>query len=135
MLERFEQVARQALEDLNNVQDLKALEEFQKKERTYEQAIAAYQKKLVQSGGEGKNTEIEDLRKRLGEKEREISELKNTIQKLNQKLKQAETGTFREQVGPPDEEYARLENWDRLLSAKEEALELKARLLQTSRAQ
>ena len=28
MLERFEQVARQALEDLKNVQDLKALEEF-----------------------------------------------------------------------------------------------------------
>jgi TolA-binding protein len=65
---------------------LKTLEEFQKKERTYEQAIAAYQKRIAAMGKADRDAEIKSLREQLQDKEREIADLKSKVEEYEQRL-------------------------------------------------
>ncbi len=73
---------------------LKTLEEFQKKERTYEQAISAYQKKLAARSRTDIEEEIARLQQLLQKKENEIADLKKRLAMSEQKLseKKASTG-------------------------------------------
>lgn len=61
---------------------LQTLEEFQIREKTYEQAIAAYQKKLSEYAETGTERKIEELTLTVQEKEAEIVKLQNTVTDL-----------------------------------------------------
>ena len=67
---------------------LKTLEEFQKKERTYEQAISAYQKKLATRSKSELEEEVARLQQLLYKKEIEIADLKSRLAETEQKLSQ-----------------------------------------------
>jgi len=64
---------------------LKTLEEFQKKERTYEQAISAYQKKLAARSRTDIEEEIARWQQLLQKKENEIADLKKRLAESEQK--------------------------------------------------
>ena len=61
---------------------LKTLEEFQIREKTYEQAIAAYQKKLAEYAEAGTERKIEELTLDLREKEAEVIKLRERVSTL-----------------------------------------------------
>jgi TolA-binding protein len=118
---------------------LKTLEEFQKKERTYEQAIAAYQKKLAASGQADRDKEILRLQEQLQKKEKEIADLSRLTEcerKLSEKTSSTGVG---EKITPGAKtattDMKELKRGERLLNAKEEALFLKAQLLQAQTQQ
>ncbi len=126
-------------------ESLKTLEEFQIREKTYEQAIAAYQKKLSEYAEAGTERKIEDLTLDLREKEAEVIELKDrvdtlndtiaelqgTVAKLEENLAQARRETAVEaEVEVTGSETAAVIDQDaddlrQLLAVKEKALELK----------
>lgn len=125
---------------------LKTLEEFQIREKTYEQAIAAYQKKLAEYAEAGAERKIEELTLDLREKEAEvlklrervstltatIEELNSTISSLESRLagrKEAPAGQVEEDTRVTDETAvaaeSELQEKQKLLSIKEKALALK----------
>jgi TolA-binding protein len=125
---------------------LKTLEEFQIREKTYEQAIAAYQKKLAEYAEAGTERKIEELTLDLREKEAEvlklrervstltttIEELNNTISSLESRLagrKEAPASQVEEDTRVTDEASvaaeSKLQEKQILLSIKEKALALK----------
>jgi TolA-binding protein len=106
---------------------LKSVEEFQRREKAYEQAISVYQRKLSalaqkadQAGGE-RSTEIERL-------SRENSELKERIAALEAQLEtlSAEAST---QAGVTSEQLESFERRQKALRLKEESLAVKESLL------
>jgi len=66
---------------------LKTLEEFQKKERTYEQAIAAYQKKIAALEKSNTDAVIRSLREQLRQKNMQIENLRRRIDECEQQLR------------------------------------------------
>jgi TolA-binding protein len=86
---------------------LKTLEEFQIREKTYEQAITAYQKKLAEYAEAGTERKIEELTLAVREKEAEIVNLRNQLNNLQGRIESV-SGNL---------EAARLENEE--LSSKE----------------
>lgn len=117
---------------------LKTIEEFQIREKTYEQAITAYQKKIAEYAEAGTERKIEELTLAVQEKEAEIVKLQNTIKNLNVSIEtlrqenqqlttdgESETEDAVETltVTVTDEE---LEEQRKLLELKEQALDLKA---------
>ncbi len=125
-------------------ESLKTLEEFQIREKTYEQAIAAYQKKLSEYAETGTERKIEELTMQVQEKEAEIVKLENTIDQLRETISDMETSIaemedVNEQlraaieVGGDDENGTAIvitgnqtKTLQRTLQVKEKALELKA---------
>ena len=63
-------------------ESLKTLEEFQIREKTYEQAIAAYQKKLSEYAEAGTERKIEELTLDVREKEAEVLQLQEQVKQL-----------------------------------------------------
>ena len=117
-------------------ESLKTLEEFQVREKTYEQALSAYQKKLTKFAEQGTSSQIEDLTLDLIRKDKEIISLKNEIidlKKENASLARdiqalesftpAATTIVTEKE--PMEPALTESNVKRLLAIKEEALNLK----------
>ena len=104
---------------------LKSTEDFQSRERTYQQAIEAYQKRLAGTGATDDQKTIADLRQALASKTEEASNLAAQL---------ARTGTAPASVGvssgsapaaastPQADQLARLQ---RLLAAEQKALALK----------
>jgi len=145
---------------LSHEEALKSLEEFQRKEQTYEQAIAAYQRRI--SALEAPETgaaapadrtaaeaapgpDADALQEQLKRSEEEIAALKNQIDSLNEQIAtlqesreaadrtvSAEPAAEAAGAEPAAEPAAALERRRELLQAKEEALELKAYLLELS---
>lgn len=84
---------------LTHEEYLKSLEEFQVREKTYENALDSYQKKLSiidrgasdNSGGQTLSLEILDLQNSLRNKDNEIMALKRKISELEYRLTNAET--------------------------------------------
>jgi len=104
---------------------LRSLEEFQRREKTYEQAIEIYQKRLGSSADQDQKT-IADLRAELARKTAEAQDLSA---KLTQAGGPPAAAAGTQGPGavtvPPD----RLAQRERLLAIKEEALALKERYL------
>lgn len=105
---------------------LTTIEEFQKRERTYEQAIAAYQRRLAGGGSETEKQAVA-VEKQLAEREREVEALRAQVDALTRQLAQAAAQPVRTETAaasPPVVDHSA-----RLLKAKEQALDLKSRLV------
>jgi TolA-binding protein len=99
---------------------LKSTEEFQAREKTYQQAIEAYQKRLAGTGAADDQKTLADLRQALASKTEEASNLAAQL---------ARAGTFAgtapaagAPIAPAADQLARLQ---RLLAAEQKALALK----------
>ncbi|MBN2533800.1 MAG: tetratricopeptide repeat protein [Spirochaetales bacterium] len=126
----------------SHLEALKTMEEYQQREKTYEQAIVLYQKKLSDAGiniseYDTENAEVQKLAAELEKKNKEIEDLNRTIEVLKQQIKYLEivTGT-----PVPDEDIVttidldkekkktELSNDERLLELQKEAEQLKTLL-------
>jgi TolA-binding protein len=109
---------------------LKAFEEFQQKEKNYQEAIQAYQKKIASLSEETETSGLvnseeterllsltEELKSDISEKERIIAELKNRIDTLGQGSQTSET---------VPQAFPVSDSREKLLMLKNKALELKA---------
>ncbi len=118
-------------------ESLKTVEDFQRRERTYEQAISAYQRRLASFKAAGYEKSIEELKEELQKKNAEIKTLKSQIVNLN-----AEISTLKQTLegkGKISISKARIEEYEKnkdklnkmmeLLKAKAAALELKEKIL------
>ena len=84
---------------LTHEEYLKSIEEFQVREKTYENALDSYQKKLTliddgkspDTGGQSLSLELLDLQTSLRNKDNEIMALKRKIAELEYRLTSAET--------------------------------------------
>ncbi|HUI71462.1 MAG TPA: tetratricopeptide repeat protein [Spirochaetia bacterium] len=116
---------------------LRSLEEFQRREKTYEQAIEVYQRKLAGGTADQDQRTIADLRAELAKK---TAEAQNLAAKL------AQLGLTQPAVSPPpaapgvgaaseagqaalSDRLAEIERRERLLAIKEQALDLKEKYL------
>lgn len=108
----------------SNQETLKTIEDFQKRERTYEQAIAAYQRRLATDGSDA-DKEVVKLEQQLGERDRELQSLRAQVDTLTKQLAQANI----QPAGTEAAGGATVEQTARLLKAKEQALDLKSRLM------
>lgn len=127
----------------SHLEALKTMDEYQQREKTYEQAIASYQKRLSDAGisiadeYDTRDEEIQELTAELAKKNKEIDDLYNTIEILKQQIAYLEivTGT-----PVPDEDIVatidldkekketELTNDERLLELQKEAEALKTLL-------
>jgi TolA-binding protein len=98
---------------------LKSMEEFQNREKSYQQAIDAYQKRLAGgAGGADDQKTIADLRQQLADKTAEANQLSAQVARLGA----APPAASRAESAQEEE---RLANLQRLLAAKQQALTLK----------
>jgi len=117
---------------------LRSLEEFQRREKTYEQAIEVYQRKLAGSGADLDQKTIADLRAELARKTAEAQGLSAKLAQLGllppavpgSSTLPAESGaaSAASQAPLPDR-LAEIERRERLLAIKEQALDLKEKYL------
>jgi tetratricopeptide (TPR) repeat protein len=105
---------------------LRAIEEYQRRESTYEQVIAAYQKRLAGEGVDS-GSDIAALNEQLKEKDKQIEELKKEICGLRERLADLEKGAPVAGVTESDlqAERERLRQVEELLNLKEQALKTK----------
>ncbi len=116
---------------------LKSLDEFQKREKTYQQAIEAYQKKLTSMTTDqvkemiaDLNQQIEDKNSMIAEIQVENDEMEAVIEEYKKRLTEMEAritesvadGGTEQQAVPPTS----TDNQSELLKIKAEALDLKA---------
>jgi TolA-binding protein len=109
--------------NISHQETLKAIEEFQKRERTYEQAIAGYQRRLASEGGDAER-EVVRLEQQLAETKNTVAELEARVDALRQRLADANIEVSDTIAGETD-----VAATGRLLRAKGEALELKSLVL------
>jgi len=115
----------------SHMESLKSLEEFQKKERTYEQAITSYQKKIALIDSANQNSalaEITDKEIEIDKLKDENTNLKNNIQILEEKIKNQVVTTTSATIAA-DSTINNNKLIERLLKAKSAALDLKELLL------
>lgn len=126
----------------SHMEALKSMEDFQKKERTYEQAISSYQKKIaildnsvesnVATRIAQKDAQIDTLKQENAELQTKIQTLENTLNNLStDSTTSSETGTTTANLETSDNTTTNKQNQlqARLLKIKSDALELKALLL------
>jgi tetratricopeptide (TPR) repeat protein len=128
----------------SHMETMKTQEEFKKREKTYEQAVASYQKKLAVteiSKGTGTATTDRNTQADLAKKDKDLEKLRQenaALKKQIEYLSQAATGikpfdsTSGQTTGTgitQTEQSKQLENQERLLRMKEEALTLKEEML------
>jgi outer membrane protein assembly factor BamD (BamD/ComL family) len=95
---------------------LNAIDEFEQRERTYEEALTEYRERLRRLASGDFRAEIDRLTERVAELEGELAERDREIRDLRQRLTAG---------GAPRTEMPATANERRLLEAKEQALELK----------
>jgi outer membrane protein assembly factor BamD (BamD/ComL family) len=100
---------------------LNAIDEFERREKTYEEALAEYRERLRRLASGDFRAEIDRLSERVSELEEEVAEKDRTIRDLQNRL----------DAGPVADRGAVDSREQRLLRAKEEALELKEFYLNT----
>jgi tetratricopeptide (TPR) repeat protein len=99
---------------------LKSTEEFQNREKSYLQAIEAYQKRLASASSSAEDQKtIADLRQQLADKTAEANQLAAQVARLGNG---SGAGSSSEETAKEEE---RLANLQRLLAAKQQALALK----------
>ncbi|WP_245540196.1 tetratricopeptide repeat protein [Sediminispirochaeta bajacaliforniensis] len=116
MKEREEELMR--LLKMSHEEYLSALEEFQRREKMYDQAISGYQRKLTALTANDKEALVQELSSDLDAKEQEIADLKRQISQLSQRINEG-VGSMSSPV--PETADSREE----LLSLKMKALTLK----------
>lgn len=94
---------------------LNAIDEFEQRERTYEEALAEYRERLRRLASGDFRAEIDRLSNRVSELEGELAEREREVRDLRQRLSAGTTPV----AAPPGARE------DRLLDAKARALELK----------
>jgi tetratricopeptide (TPR) repeat protein len=127
----------------SHLEALETMEEYQQREKTYEQAIASYQKKLSAAGisiadeYDNRDEEISELTLELDKKKKEIEDLYKAIELLQQQIAYMETVTG---VQVPDENIVstidldkekkktELTNEERMIELQKEAEDLKTQL-------
>ncbi|MBN1696085.1 MAG: tetratricopeptide repeat protein [Spirochaetales bacterium] len=133
----------------SHMEAIKTLDDYEQREKTYEQAIAAYQKKLAQAGidvtlekqKDYTKAEILDLQEELKAKNEELEKLKkesidckNRVAYLEKKLsaidEEMAAAAATEAAKETMEEVPVKSNEERLYDLKEEAVKLKELLLQ-----
>jgi TolA-binding protein len=97
---------------------LKSIEEFQRREKTYEQAIEAYQKRLAGSG-------ITDDQKAIADLRLELARSRDEATALSAQLAKAGSSAPLGVAAPASAETARLAETARVLALKQKALDLK----------
>jgi len=107
---------------------LKSIEEFQRRERTYEQAIEAYQKKMGPLGADQDPRTTADLRAELEKKTAEAARLSAQLAQASSAAPSASVPSGATPV-PGVPESAQLERRERMLTIKEHALALKEQYL------
>jgi TolA-binding protein len=117
---------------------LKSLEEFQRREKTYEQAIEVYQKRLAGGTDQDQKT-IADLRAELAKKTQQAQDLSAKLAQLGvptegaagQPSGAAPAASASGAAGQPtlQDRLADIQRRERLLAIKEEALALKEKYL------
>ena len=131
-------------------ESLKTIEDFQRRERTYEQALESYQKRLSAMTGLGGDDEVQRLSDKLGEREIEIAGYESRILSLESRITELETALTKSPetvtIGPSREEIeaaaeaviaeerAKIASVMELLELKESALALKERILDSKRS-
>ena len=115
-------------------ESLKTVEEFQRREKTYEQALLAYQRMLAKYESAGYERQVKELSAQLQAKSEETSrlatqadDLKKQVSTLQAQQKAAATATGG--AATDGQMTAQLERKVSLLQAKEEALHLKEQIL------
>ncbi len=78
----------QKLLKLSNEEYLFALEEFQRRERTYEQAILSYQRKLASFSALSSNEQMQSLAEEIAAKDQQIMELQSQVSLLRNQVNQ-----------------------------------------------
>ncbi len=108
-------------------ESLEILEKFQIREKTYEQALAAYQKKLSRYEEEGTARTIEELTIELRETEAQVSELRKKNARLEEQLMelQARPSALTDTDEPRKPAAGETAEKMELLELKEQALALK----------
>lgn len=115
---------------------LRTLEEFQRREKTYEQALAAYQRRLSSVSKSSYEEQIAALEAQIAEKNRQIRALADELESVETALDEAEE--LVESLRDADASASQEPSTDalatmRLLRLKEEALELKQAYLESLR--
>lgn len=119
-------------------ESLKTIQEFQKREKTYEQAIVAYQRKIASYETEDFEKKYREVAEKLAVKEEENKKLNNQIEELQKKIVAFEArdeggeGVGVLQAAGLEEinaAKAMVEKQTRLLKIKEDALDLKDKML------
>ncbi|HVO39507.1 MAG TPA: tetratricopeptide repeat protein [Spirochaetia bacterium] len=106
---------------------LKSIEEFQRRESTYEQAIEAYQKKMGPLGADQDPRTIADLRAELDKKTAEAARLSAQLAQASSAAGAAPAAATATAPGASD--AAQLQRRERMLTIKEQALALKEQYL------
>jgi TolA-binding protein len=108
-------------------ESLKSIEEFQRREKSYEQAINAFQRKIADMLKDTRQAELEqriaDLEKQNADMTQKLNEKDLTIAALTQQLQALSPGAVVPAVSAAPTTSA--DDRERLLSMKNEALELK----------
>ncbi|RPJ09262.1 MAG: tetratricopeptide repeat protein [Spirochaetaceae bacterium] len=109
---------------------LVSIEEYQRREQTYEQAIAAYQSKISGTGGTG-TPQVNDLQLKLAEKEIELEKLKTQAAELATENARLKGEPVTDQTGTilPADISEELRKKMEMLEVKEKALEVKEQYL------
>jgi len=132
-------------------ESLKTVEEYQRRERSYEQAIVAYQKRIAEMLKDTRLADLEKENKSLTEKNISLeSSLKETkisldgqirlLEESQQKIEQlnSELATVRTEIPTPTISVVPISNTDRiarLLTIKAEALSIKESIIERIAAQ
>ncbi len=106
---------------LSHEEYLKAIDDFQIREKTYEQAIASYQRKLVAATNNDTKELVSELNSELSAKDEQIASLTRQLSELKKKLESAASPAAAE----PAVQGSQSETVSRLLELKNEALDLK----------
>jgi tetratricopeptide (TPR) repeat protein len=108
---------------------LKSVEEFRRREKAYEQAIAVYQRKLSSPDESGTSAETEAALDRLRS---ENQALKDTITNLEARLASAPEGGSAETSAELQQRLEAVANREKALQVKADALTVKELILQKS---
>jgi len=106
---------------------LKSVEEFRRREKAYEQAIAAYQRKLSAPGASAPDA---DTQAALEQLRSENEALKSTIDELEARLASASERETEETAAELQQRLEAIENREKALQMKMDALAVKENLLQ-----
>ncbi|MDR0622835.1 MAG: hypothetical protein LBG10_00195, partial [Treponema sp.] len=113
-----------ALLKWSHEESLKTMEEYQRRERTYDQALTAYQKRIADML---KDTRLADLESANAEYRKQLAEAEERIIFLEENLKSSSArSSFQDAVPPAPQTEA--EKTIQLLDLKTRALELKSGL-------
>ncbi len=106
---------------LSHEEYLKAIDDFQIREKTYEQAIASYQRKLVAATNNDTKELVRELNSELSAKDDQIASLTRQLSELRKKIESAGSPAAADSSVQENQS----ETLSRLLELKNEALDLK----------